>query len=155
MPACVCTYRLVSFVFGTAQIGKIRHISEIPPSKAVNTHTSLKDRQGEPQWLQTKPLHTINASLVNEEDEKNQKLARRVIDFMLIGILKTRTRMNFVEQVTRGLVQGVRVFPRQRLVDDNVRWLHQRAVRIHGVKRMAEPKANNFNRFCMCWDDNF
>jgi hypothetical protein len=36
----------------------------------VNTHTSLKDRQGEPQWLQTKPLHTINASLVNEKMRK-------------------------------------------------------------------------------------
>jgi hypothetical protein len=117
--------------------------------------TSLKDRQGEPQRLQTEPLHAINASLVNEEDEKNQKLARRVFDFILISILKTGTRMNFVEQITRGLVQGVRVFPRQRLVDDKVRWLHQRAVQKHGVKRMAEPEANNFNRICMCWDNNF
>jgi hypothetical protein len=121
----------------------------------VNTHTSLKDRQGEPQWLQTKPLHTINASLVNEKNQKNQRLARRVFDFIPIGILKARTGMNFVQQVARGLVQGKGVFPRQRLVDDKIRWLHQRAVRKHGVKRMTEPKANNFNRFCMCGDDNF
>jgi hypothetical protein len=79
----------------------------------VNTHTSLKDRQGEPQWLQTKPLHTINASLVNEKDEKNQKLARRVFDFIPIGILKARTGMNFVQQVARGLIQGIGVFLRQ------------------------------------------
>jgi hypothetical protein len=119
-------------------------------------HAHLKDRQGEPQWLQTKPLHTINASLVNEKkNEKNQKLARRVFDFIPIGILKARTGMNFVQKVARGLVQGVEVFPRQRLVDDKISWLHERAVRKHGVKRMAEPKANNFNRFCMCWDDNF
>ena len=65
---------------------KIRLVSESPPRKAVNTHTSLKDRQGEPQWLQTKPLHTINASLVNEKNQKNQKLARRVFDFVPIGI---------------------------------------------------------------------
>ena len=100
----------------------------------MNTHTSLKDRQGEPQRLQTKPLHTINASLVNEEDEKKQKLARRVFDFIPIRIFKARTGMNLVQQVARGLVQGIGVFPRQWLVDDKIRWLHQRAVRKHGVK---------------------
>jgi hypothetical protein len=56
------------FVFGTAPFGKIRHVSESSPRKAVSTHTSLKDKQGELQWLQTKPLHTINASLVDEEN---------------------------------------------------------------------------------------
>jgi len=30
--------------FGTAPFVKIRHVSEISPRKAVNTHTSLKDR---------------------------------------------------------------------------------------------------------------
>ena len=62
--------------------------------------------------------------------------------------------MNYVEQVTCGLVQGVGVFPRRRLVDHKIRRLHQSAVRKHGVKRVAKPKANNVNRFCMCWDDN-
>ena len=90
-----------------------------------------------------------------KKNEKDQKLARRVFDFIPIRIFKARTGMNLVQQVARGLVQGIGVFPRQRLVDDKIKWLHQRAVQKHGVKRMAEPKANNFNRFCMCGDDNF
>ena len=96
---------MVSLVLGTAPFVKIRHVSQSPPRKAVNTHTSLKDRQGGPQWLQTKPLYTINASFVNVEDVKNQKLARGVFDFILIGLLKTRTGMNFIKQVA---YQGTR-----------------------------------------------